>query len=272
METAGATGRDLDIAGIEQILVRACGLSLGSGLASTLRDGILGAASALGVPPAELARRLLSEDRSAIAALIEHTVVGETYFYRHPEQLAALQRHLFGSPQPLRIWSAGCATGEEPYSVAMALLECGRPPGRDRILATDVSEGALERAQAGAYGHWSLRRLPPELRARYFDEDGGEARMAPEVRALVAFERHNLARDPAPPGPFDLVLCRNVLIYFDPRVAAEVMYRLAAAVQPGGFLVLGPVELPLAAPLAMEWVDAFGASLLRRPAPPASEG
>jgi len=272
MATAEATGRDPDLSGIERVLARACGLSLGSGLAGTLRDGILGAASALDVPPAELVRRLLSEDPPAIAALIEHTVVGETYFYRHPEQIAALQRHLFGSPGPLRIWSAGCATGEEPYSLAMALLESGRPPGRDRILATDVSERALQRAQAGAYGPWSLRRLPPELRARHFAERGAAQRIAPEVRAMVAFERHNLARDPALPGPFDLVLCRNVLIYFDPTVAAEVLYRLAAAVRPGGFLVLGPVELPLAAPLAMEWIDAFGASLLRRPEAPISAG
>lgn len=263
-----ATGLELDTAGIEQVLARACGLSLGSGLASALSDGILGAASALGVAPADLVRRLRSEDRPAIAALIEHTVVGESYFYRHPEQLAALQRHLFGSPESLRIWSAGCASGEEPYSVAMALLESGRAPGRDRILATDLSERALDRARTGGFGPWSLRRLPPELLARYLVEDGGEARIVPEVRALVEFERHNLARDPAPPGPFDLVLCRNVLIYFDPTVAAEVLYRLAAAVVPGGFLVLGPVELPLAAPLAMEWVEAFGASLLRRPVMP----
>jgi chemotaxis protein methyltransferase CheR len=267
MESAG-TGGDLDIAGIERVLVRACGLSLGSGLASTLRDGILGAASALGVPPSELVRRLLAEDRTTLAALIEHTVVGETYFYRHPEQLAALQRHLFGSPQPLRIWSAGCATGEEPYSVAMALLESGRPPGRDRILATDVSERALARAREGAFGSWSMRRLPPWLRARHFAEEGAAMRIAPEVRAMVAFERHNLASDPAPPGPFDLVLCRNVLIYFDPTVAAEVLYRLVGAVRPGGFLVLGPVEQPLAAPLAAEWVEDGGASLLRRPAAP----
>ncbi len=270
MGTAGAKERDLDISGVEQVLVRACGLSLGSGLASTLHDGIQAAAAALDVPPAELARRLLHEDAPAIAALIEYTVVGESYFYRHPEQFAALQRYVFGSPEPLRIWSAGCASGEEPYSLAMALLESGRAPGRDRILATDVSERALERAREGVYRPWSLRRLPPELRARHFVEQGGALRIAPQVRALVAFERHNLARDPAPSGPFDLVLCRNVLIYFDPTVTAEVLYRLAGAARPGGFLVLGPVELPLAAPLAVEWVDAFGATLLRRPAAPAA--
>ena len=266
MGTAGAEELDLDMPAIEQVLVRACGLSLGSGLSGTLREGIRAAAAALALPPAELAGRLLREDARAIVSLIEYTVVGESYFYRHPEQFAALQRHVLGSAEPLRIWSAGCASGEEPYSLGIALLESGRPPGRDRILATDVSERALERARLGAYGAWSLRRLPPELRARHFLERGGTLRIAPRIRALVAFERHNLARDPAPAGPFDLVLCRNVLIYFDPTVAAEVLYRLVGATRPGGFLVLGPVELPLAAPLAVEWVDAFGASLLRRPA------
>ena len=262
-ETVDLGAREL--AGVEEVLVRACGLSLTSGLGEALRSAVLEAAASLGLVAAELLDRLRAADRAAIAALVEHSVVGETYFYRHPEQLAALQRHLFARPGPLTVWCAGCATGEEPYSLAMALLEGGRAGAGDRILATDVSERALERARGGVYGSWSLRRLPAELLGRYLGGDGEARGVVPRVREMVSFACHNLVTDPPPASPFDLVACRNVLIYFDPVVAAAVVYRLLGAVRPGGFLALGPVELSLAAPLAVEWVEAFGATLLRRP-------
>ena len=86
--------------------------------------------------------------------------------------------------------------------------------------------------------------------------------MRQEVRALVELRRHNLVTDPAPPGPFDVVLCRNVLIYFDPRTAGAVLRRLAGALRPGGVLVLGPVELPLASGIDLEWVEEDEATLL----------
>jgi chemotaxis protein methyltransferase CheR len=147
----------------------------------------------------------------------------------------------------------------------MALLEGGRAGAGDRILATDVSERALERARGGVYGSRSLRRLPAELLDRYLGGEGEARGVVPQVREMVSFACHNLVADPPPAGPFDLVACRNVLMYFDPVVAAAVVYRLLGAVRPGGFLALGPVELSLAAPLAVARVEAFGATLLRRP-------
>ncbi len=256
-----------EMAGIEEVLLRACGVSLSAGLRRTLRNGVLGAASALGLEPEELVRQLLAGEKGAVAALIEQSVVGESYFFRHPEQTAAFERFARDHPEPLRIWSAGCASGEEPYSLAMALLEAGRAAGRDRILATDVSERALDRARAARYGPWSLRRLPDGVRRRWFRGEAPPLEVAAEVRALVGFERHNLVTDPAP-GEFDVVVCRNVLIYFEATTAVEVLYKLVAAVRPGGHLLLGPVELPLAAPLALQWVEVAGTSLLRRPAHP----
>ncbi|HZY03438.1 MAG TPA: protein-glutamate O-methyltransferase CheR [Anaeromyxobacteraceae bacterium] len=263
-ETGSVELEARDLAGVEEVLVRACGLSLTSGLGAALRSAVLDAAGALGLGAPELLSRLRQADPAAIEALVEHSVVGETYFYRHPEQFAALQRHLFVQPGPIRAWCAGCATGEEPYSLAMALLEGGREEVGDRVLATDVSERALERARRGAYDPWSLRRLPAELLGRYLGAEGEVRLVAPRVRQMVSFARHNLVTDPPPGGPFDLVLCRNVLIYFAPVVAAEVLYRLLSTVRPGGFLALGPVELSLADPLAVEQVTAFGATLLRR--------
>jgi chemotaxis protein methyltransferase CheR len=249
---------------VGRALAGAFGLSLGSGLTHALTSGLASAAAALGIGPEALAARVLAADGEALDALVEHAVVPETYFYRHPDQLAALAAVAFRAPGPLAIWSAGCASGEEPYSVAIALLEAGRDGRGDRILATDVSHRLLGAARDGEYGAWSLRRLPPGIAERWFDGDERRRVRAP-VRALVELRRHNLVADPAP-GTFDVVLCRNVLIYFEPAVAAEVLYRLVHALRPGGLLVLGAVELSLASPLGLEWVDEAGATLLRRPA------
>jgi chemotaxis protein methyltransferase CheR len=249
------------------VLAQEAGLSLGGGLDSALARGLDGAAAALAVQPEALARRVVARDPLALAALIEHTAVLETAFWRHPEQLAAVARLVSARPGPARIWSAGCATGEEPYSVAIALLEAGRLGRGDRIVATDLSGRALAAARAGVYGPRSLRKLPGHLVERWFGP-GERRQLAGGARALVTFSPHNLVAGSAPEGaPFDLVLCRNVLIYFTPETARSVLAVIAGAVAPGGLLALGPVELPLASSLGFERVvvDAIATTLLRRP-------
>ena len=253
---------------LERALKQACGVCFSDKLRATLRTHFAGAARELGFEPTELIPRVLAGDPRSVAALVENAVIGETYFLRHPEQFAALRRLVFEPADPaapLRIWSAGCASGEEAYSLAMTLLDCGRPPGKDRVLATDVSERALGHARAGRYGNWSFRREMPELRARYFTGDAPGAEVIEAVRELVQFRRHNLAKEPAPAGPFDVVLCRNVLIYFEAETSAQVLKKLLGAVRPGGYLIVGPVETALAAQLPVEWVEHGGAMLLRRP-------
>src|SRR5574341_226354 len=247
---------------VADVLARASGLSLAAGLIRTLNNSLTAAADELRMAPLDLARKVIAGDPQGVAVLIEHAVVGETYFYRHPEQIAALTAALRDRPA-IRIWSAGCASGEEPYSLAMALLDAGRRGRDDRILATDLSERALRTAQQGVYHAWSLRRMPPHVRSGHLEGEGSW-RVSEEARAMVEFRRLNLVADPPPNGPFDAVLCRNVLIYFDPTTAAEILYRLAGAVAPGGYLVLSPVELPLAAAMDLEWVEAEGGTLLRR--------
>jgi chemotaxis protein methyltransferase CheR len=251
---------DARLDAVGAVLADAFGISLSSGLSTTLEGGLAGAAAALGVAPPALAERVVARDPAALQALVEHAVVTETFFWRHHDQLAALSALAARAPGPLSIWSAGCASGEEPYSVAMVLLEAGRRAVGDRILATDVSERMLAAARSATYGAWTMRHLPAPLARRWIP--GG--RVAEAVRARVELRRHNLVADP-PPGAFDVVLCRNVLIYFDPAVAAAVVRGLAEAVRPGGLLVLGPVELALATPLGLEWVDEGDATLLRRP-------
>ncbi len=259
------SGASPSLADVARILAEEAGLSLADGLDAALGVGLEGAAAAMNADPAALARRIVERDAAAIAALIEHSAVLETAFWRHPEQLEAVGRVVSARPGPARIWSAGCSTGEEPYSVAIALLEAGRRGRGDAILATDVSARALEAARVATYRDRALRRLPPEIARRWL-EPGPIRRVAPDVRGLVTFERHNLVRDPPPAaGSFDVVLCRNVLIYFAPETAAAVLYRLVGALVPGGVLVLGPVELPLARALELEWVQDGRATVLRRP-------
>jgi chemotaxis protein methyltransferase CheR len=256
---AGRGELDLELA---QALRRACGLSLLGSLQRILlrRLGIAGAAA--------LRARIRLGDPEAVTELVEAAVVGETYFFRDREQLDALSRLAF-RPAPasdrLRIWSAGCASGEEAYSIAIALLEAGRAPGADRIVATDVSRRALDAAQAGVYGRWSVRHALAPGESRWLRPRGDGHDVAPEARASVELRVHNLL-DPAPAGPFDVVLCRNVLIYFEPSLARDVLARIAASLRPGGWLAVAPAELGLAAGLPLEPHREGGTILLRRTA------
>lgn len=250
---------------LARLLAEEAGISLRDGLELPLVDGLEAAARLAGEPARGFALRVLGRDRAALDALVEQVVVSETAFWRHPEQLVGIGRIAAAAAGPLSIWSAGCATGEEPYSVAIALLEAGRAGRGDRILATDVSERALAAARAGVYGPRALRKLPLALQERWL-EGVAERRVKDAARGLVTFARHNLAaHEPEAGGPFDLVLCRNVLIWFEARTATAVARRLAAALRPGGALVLGPVELALGAAAGLVAVEEEGTTLLRRP-------
>jgi chemotaxis protein methyltransferase CheR len=247
-------------------LQRACGVVFSDPSGDQLRAGIARAAETLGVAPAAVLARVRSGDAPAVCALIEGSVVGETYFSRHPEQLAALRDALrrAGEGRPVRAWCAGCASGEEAYTIAALLLEDGR--AGSAVLASDVSEKALRAARAARYGAWSLRGLPGAVRVRWLRPEGEQWTVAPEIRGLVAFARHNLVTDP-PPGPaFDLVLCRNVLIYFDRPTAEAVVRKLFDAVRPGGLVALAPAENFLAQPLGYEAIEHAGGAVWRKSA------
>jgi chemotaxis protein methyltransferase CheR len=176
--------------------------------------------------------------------------VAETYFFRDPVQLQlfadqVLPRLLSERPpgHVLKIWSAGCATGEEPYTIAMLLDERGLL-GRAHIVASDISQHALERARAGVYSGWSLRAIPALAQTRYFRSSGRNYELSPTLKAHVHFERQSLTdgegTESRPLGSgFDVIFCRNVLIYLTPEACAQVSVRLAHSLARGGTLVTG---------------------------------
>jgi chemotaxis protein methyltransferase CheR len=204
--------------------------------------------------PGEVLRRLDDpvEGRALLDHLVDEVAVKETFFLRNAAELEVLDwRALHAAArrrglERVRIWCTACATGDEAYSLAILALEAfgGLAPPVD-ILATDLSETAVERARAGRYRDRATASLPAHVRTRWFQPDGRGLRVRPEVRALVRFARHNLVRDPVPPlgeAPFDVVTCRNVLIYFDEADVARTVAGLERALVPGGRLVLGAAD------------------------------
>jgi chemotaxis protein methyltransferase CheR len=213
---------------------------------------------------AACAERALGDGLDALQqqVLAECLTVGETYFFRDPgvfEQLATqvlaplVARRRQGTRQ-LRLWSAGCASGEEAWSLAM-LVAGLLPEWRDwnlSILATDINAAALQRARAGAYGRWSVRgSLPPAAQRFLRLGRDGRHHVDAELRRIVHFAPLNLAADGYPSAAtrttaMDLVLCRNVLIYFEPGRAQAVLARLGQCLVDDGWLVTGSVEVPRA--------------------------
>lgn len=182
--------------------------------------------------------------------LLNSIVVVETQFFRAPEHFSALARsvlpELAAQRQRLRLWSAGCATGEEAYSLAMVVHRELLPvvPGVEvEIIGTDLSSEAIATAQQGRYLPASLHGMPEEYRC-YLLESVGEYRVAPEVRALVRFAVLNLLEELSvrSMAPIDVLFCRNVLLYFSPEVRKRVISQLVETLAPGGYLFVGVTE------------------------------
>jgi chemotaxis protein methyltransferase CheR len=174
----------------------------------------------------------------------------ESFFYRDAavfDSIAAAVDALdaLALGRRVRIWSAGCANGQEPLSLAMLFAEreeAGGPPAPE-IVATDVSEAALARARAGRYSQFEIQRgLPIRRMMRWFDQLADDWAAKPDLVRRIQFKRHNLVGDPPPIGRFDVVLCRNVLLYLSSPHRTQVFERMAEVIRPGGLLVLGAGE------------------------------
>jgi len=219
------------------------------------RIGSLGSALRrldLGPPDAVLARLADPQEGPALTArLVDAVAVKETFFFRHDDELRALdwpallaQARRRGDDR-VRVWCTACATGEEAYSLAVLALEALGPAAAVDVLGTDISEGAIERARAGRYRPRAVASVAPELRARWFEAEDGGLRVAPPLRRVVRFAVHNLVAGTLPPPGevrFDVITCRNVLIYFSAEQAQRTIHGLSRALVPGGRLVLGAAD------------------------------
>ena len=201
----------------------------------------------------ELVAKLKSaREQPLVTEVAEAMTTNESFFFRDklpfehfrnvimPVLLAARPPR-----RPIRIWCAAAATGQEPYSLAMSLKEMGdKVTGREiEIVATEFSTQVLEKAKTGLFSQFEVQRgLPIRLLIKYFAQLGDTWQINPDVRAMVQFRAFNLLHDFAPLGRFDLVFCRNVLIYFDHETKTQVLDRVARITEPDGYLVLGAAE------------------------------
>ena len=199
-----------------------------------------------------VARLQAAPDEQLTVEIVEAMTTNESFFFRDkvpfehfstlvlPKLMMARQRE-----RRIRIWCAAASTGQEPYSVAMCVSAMASTLAgwHVEILATDISADVLERAEQGIYSHFEVQRgLPIALLLQYFTQVGDKWQIAPQLRSMVTFRPFNLLHDFARLGVFDVVICRNVLIYFGPDTKADVLQRLAASMARDGFLMLGGTE------------------------------
>src|SRR3984885_3889497 len=246
---------------VAEVVERESGVVTGKSHPGSLVAGIARMA------PGMTAARLLEEGGTGdtLERLIDEVTVRETYFFRHRTELDTIDWHealraAHGhGTDALRVWIAGCASGEEAYTIAILACEAfGTATPPVRILATDIAPTGLAQARSGRYGTRAVRTLDEGIRRRYFNTENQTLCVNHSLRRLVEVRRHNLVRDGFPPAgspPLDLIVCRNVLIYFDRSTVDRVLKSLEGALWPGGRLILGAADRisgqprPSAAPL-----------------------
>ena len=239
---------------------------------------IIAASKEFGMDPADCVNWLLSAPltEAQIHTLSYHLTIGETYFFREPrtfeiledEVLSKLIRQRRNSHKYLRIWSAGCCSGEEPYSLAMLLTRMipDIESWRISILGTDINAQFIKKAQRGVYEPWSFRITSPAMRSRFFEQSHGKYQIDPAIKKMVHFRQMNLVDSRIPDGiilsSFDLIFCRNVLMYFHRDQAIRVLNRLHEALTDTGILVSTPFELSAIPDKLFERLPHKGAVLL----------
>lgn len=257
---------------IEALLEQRIGLAPDSLGGETVLKAVARRIKSCGVSDPEAYLRRLRTSPAEWEALLELVVVPETWFFRNKESFAFLTRQVRSewlqgtAGSELRVLSVPCASGEEPYSVAMALADTGLEKGRLAIEAMDISPAALDKARQGIYGPESFRGKNLSFRDRYFDPVPGGHRLDPGVKGLVRFQRANLMdQEPfADMKPFDVIFCRNLLIYLSERGKERALAVFDRLLKPDGLLFVGHVERSLVRHPDFEWIKQPGVFACRR--------
>jgi chemotaxis protein methyltransferase CheR len=186
----------------------------------------------------------LNQEELLLNEFIDRITINVSEFYRNPKRWIVLEKEIFPlllkSTSKLSIWSAACSTGEEPYSLAILLNEYF-PETNFQITATDIDQNALEKAKQGIYSEQSLKELPAKLKEKYFSEQHGLYTVKPILKEKIIFKQHNLLADSYPKN-MDLIVCRNVLIYFTDPAKETIYHNFSASLKNGGFLFVGSTE------------------------------
>jgi chemotaxis protein methyltransferase CheR len=274
---------DAEFAAVASLLHDAAGLSFDDSRRDSLAFSVADRMTATQMPDVASYLALLAgpDGGSERQALLDEVTIPETHFFRNPPQVRALRKHVLpellrlgAAGKRLRIWSAGCSTGEEAYTVAILIREllAASADWDIKVLATDVSTRALTTARAAHYSERSFVMTDPLDMSRWFvlDTTTGSWVVRDEVRELVEFRHHNLVNDPPPfePDEVDLILCRNVTIYFDRETTRRLMKRLHGRLREGGYLFLGHAETLWQISDDFSLVPLGDAFVYRRLAPP----
>jgi chemotaxis protein methyltransferase CheR len=246
-----------DVLAVSRLVHDLCGLTLDTSKAYLIESRLGGIAQAAGCSTFSdlVYKTRAAPDHALKNQIIDAITTNETLFFRDDSPYDMLQNKLLpdlidrrsnsAHPKRLRIWSAGCSTGQEPYSIAMTLAECipNISAWDVSILGTDISNAAVRQASAGRYAKLEIQRgMKPHLLARYFHEEAGGWRVKDELRAMVTFNHRNLLVPFIDLGPFDLIFCRKGAIYFDPPSRRDFFLRLADRLVSDGCLVVGSSE------------------------------
>ncbi|MCI9082180.1 MAG: protein-glutamate O-methyltransferase CheR [Lachnospiraceae bacterium] len=188
---------------------------------------------------------LIKKDKEKFEQFVNFLTINVSEFYRNPEQWVLLDKEVFPElikkfGKNLKIWSAACSTGDEPYSLVMALSK-HLPLNQIKILATDIDKQVLDKARMGLYNEKSIAAVPPEFKKKYFTKIGNSYQISNEIKRQVEFKEHNLLKDSYPTG-CHLIVCRNVLIYFTEEAKEEIYRKFNAALASQGILFIGSTE------------------------------
>ena len=189
--------------------------------------------------------KALKADKELFEEFVSYLTINVSEFYRNPEQWELMDKQFipmliekFG--KNLKIWSAACSTGDEPYSLVMALSR-HLPLNQIKIIATDIDKQILAQAKVGIYNEKSIASVPKDLRDKYFTKIGNSYQISDEIKSRVDFRQHNLIKDPYP-DKCDFIICRNVLIYFTEEAKDDVFRKFCKSLKTGGFLFIGSTE------------------------------
>lgn len=234
----------MDLEDLKKWVLREFKINLSAYKSNQLHRRILSLMSRVGVNTVDEYIALLKKEESQRQKFLDFITINVTEFFRNPEIFSELKNKIESELLPkeknLKIWSAACSIGAEPYSIAMILGNL-KEKGRHSILATDIDQNILERAKKGEYVSSEVKNVKKEYLQKYFTQIKDKYIIDPKIKSMVTFKRHDLILDNYDKG-FDLIVCRNVVIYFNQDVKNEIYRKFSASLKPGGLLFVGATE------------------------------